>query len=57
VLKQLTGMMPKEWVVRCEGICSMVTEMIMMVDRWKMGGLEVRIPLLQSLCLEEVDTG
>lgn len=36
----------------------MVTEMIMMVDRWKkMGGLEVRIPLLQSLCLEEVDTG
>lgn len=37
ILKHPTGIMPKEWVVRCEGICAMTTEraVMMMVERWK----------------------
>ena len=37
VLRRPTGMVPKEWVVRCEGICTMVTEraVMMMVDVWR----------------------
>ncbi len=47
VLRQPTGMMPREWVVRCEGICTTVTEkaVVMMVDKWKRMS-EINMPVL-----------
>lgn len=37
VMNNVNNMMPKTWVVRCEGLCAMTSErcVVMMVEKWK----------------------